>query len=133
MRQTLSLALFAGLVATPLLALPPLHQDRTVRGGFYTIGLADEIRKNCPDISARLIRAYVYLKSLERYALDAGYSRADIEALEDNDAAKDKLRAQARAALARRGASPETPEGYCRVGREEIAGDTPVGRLLKEN
>lgn len=123
----------AMLGVTPARALPPLHMNDTVIAGFYAIGLADEVRKNCPSISPRLIRAYTYLKSIEKYARDAGYSDAQIEALTKNRAEKEKLRAQIRADLAARGAVPGSPEGFCAVGREEIARNTASGRLLQEN
>ena len=110
-----------------------LHDDPTVRQGFYAIGLADEVRRNCPQISPRLVRAYTFLKSLESYALNAGYTDADIDALRENDAEKDKLEGQIRADLAKRGASAGNAAGYCKVGREEIARGTQAGRLLKVN
>lgn len=119
------------LAASPAVALQPLHQDQRVLNGFYAIGLADEVRKKCDSIEPRLITAWTYLKSLERYARDAGYSSADIKALQDNKAEKEKLRAKIRADLAARGATPETPEGYCTVGREEIAKGSAAGRLLR--
>lgn len=111
----------------------PLERNQVVRDGFYVIGLADEIRKNCPSISPRLVRAYSALKDLERYARENGYTEADVKELEDNDAAKDALRAEIRADLAARGASGTNSAGFCQVGREEIARNTPAGRLLKEN
>lgn len=117
----------------PLAAQSRIEQDPTIRGGFYTIGLADEIRRNCPQISPRLVRAYSYLKSIERHARDAGYSQAEINALTDNDEAKDALRAQIRADLAERGAGAGNVAGFCEVGREEIARGTQAGRLLQEN
>ena len=95
------------------------------------IGLADEVRKRCDTIEPRLIRAYNYLRSLERYARNAGYTSEQIEELTDNKAEKEKLRARIRADLAKRGATPETPEGYCTVGREEIAKGSAAGRLLR--
>ena len=49
----------------------------------------------------------------------------------DNKAEKEKLRARIRADLAKRGASPKTPEGYCTVGREEIAKGSAAGKLLR--
>lgn len=110
-----------------------LHDEPTVRQGFYAIGLADEVRRNCAQISPRLVRAYTFLKSLERHALNAGYSEADIDALKDNDAEKDRLEAQIRSDLANRGANPGNSAGYCKVGREEIARGTQAGRLLKAN
>lgn len=122
--------IFLGL-ATPAAALQPLHKDPTVLNGFYAIGLADEVRKKCPSISPRIFRAIGYLRSLERYALKAGYTPDDIDELTDNKAEKEKLRAQIRADLAERGATPETPEGYCTVGLEEIAKNSAAGRLLR--
>lgn len=110
-----------------------LAQDPTVRQGFYAIGLADEIRKNCPGISPRLVRAYTFLKSLESHALQSGYTQDDIEALKDDDAARSELEAQIRADLAARGASPGNAAGYCQVGREEMGRGTAAGRLLRGN
>lgn len=125
-------ALALGLsVAQPAGALPPLHENSTVLSGFYAIGLADEVRKNCPRIAPRLIRAWSFLQSLESFARDAGYSNEQIDALQDNRAAKDELRARILADLAARGATPDNPEGYCRVGEEEIAKDSAAGRLLR--
>ncbi len=95
------------------------------------IGLADELRKNCDSINPRLWRAYRYLKSLERYARDAGYSKAQIKELTKNKVERAMLRSRIQADLADRGASPENPEGYCTVGREEIAKGSAAGRLLR--
>lgn len=125
-----SFAAVVGL-ASPAVALQPLHENPTVVNGFYQIGLADEIRKKCDSIEPRLLRAWNYLKSLEKYARDAGYNDAQIEELTENKAEKEKLRIRIRADLAERGASPESPEGYCTVGREEIAKGSAAGRLLR--
>jgi len=130
MRKTLTTLAFIA-VAAPAAALQPLHEDQRVLNGFYAIGLADEVRKNCDSIEPKLITAWSYLKSLERYAKKAGYSSDDIKALQDNKAEKEKLRTKIRADLAERGATPENPEGYCTVGREEIAKGSAAGRLLR--
>ncbi|WP_375261435.1 DUF5333 domain-containing protein [Palleronia sp.] len=110
-----------------------LAEDPTVRQGFYAIGLADEIRKNCPSITPRLVRAYTFLKSLESYALQSGYSEEDVEELKDNDVARSQLEEQIRSDLAARGATPGNAAGYCQVGREEMARGTAAGRLLRGN
>ncbi len=130
MLKTISAFVMIGL-ATPAAALPPLHENPTVLNGFYVIGFADEVRKKCPTIKPKIFRAIGYLRSLERYALNAGYTRDDIEELTDNKAEKEKLRSKIHADLAKRGATPETPEGYCTVGLEEIAKGSAAGRLLK--
>ncbi|MGI9389781.1 MAG: DUF5333 domain-containing protein [Boseongicola sp.] len=114
------------------MALQPIHEDRTVVSGFYAIGLADEVRKQCDNIDPRMFRAYRYLRALERYARKMGYSDVQIEELADNKVEKEKLRTRIRADLLKRGASPENPEGYCTVGREEIAKGSAAGRLLRE-
>jgi len=118
-------------ISTPAVALQPLHENRTVIAGFYAMGLADLVRRNCDNISPRYLRAYNYLKALEKYALEAGYSATQIEELADNREEKQLLRARIEAELASRGAGPENPEGYCTVGREEIAKNSAAGRLLR--
>lgn len=130
MKKTI-LTLVLAALATPAAALQPLHKNPTIVSGFYSIGLADEVRDNCPTIEARIFRAIGYLRSLERYARKQGYSDAQIEELVDNKAEKEKLRKRVSADLAKRGATPDNPEGYCTVGLEEIAKDSAAGRLLK--
>lgn len=130
MRKTIAILAFLGATA-PAAALQPLHEDARVLNGFYVIGFADEIRKRCDTIEPRFFRAYSYLRSLERYARDAGYTSEDIDELQDNKAEKEKLRARINRDLAKRGATPQTPEGYCTVGREEIAKESAAGRLLQ--
>ena len=71
------------------------------------------------------------MRSLERYARNAGYTSEDIDNLRDNKVEKEKLKARINSDLAKRGATPQTPEGYCTVGREEIAKGSAAGRLLK--
>ena len=124
-------ALIFVMAATSVAALTPMHQNQKIVSGFYSVGLADEVRKNCDQIDARYIRAISYIKSLERYARDAGYSSSEIDQFVENKKEKERLRARIRADLAKRGASPKNPEGYCTVGREEIAKGSAAGRLLR--
>ena len=131
MRKTALSAVLLAMLASPSAALQPLHENPTVINGFYAIGLADEVRKNCDSIDARMFRAYNYLRSLARYAQKAGYTDEQIKELTDNKVEKERLRKVIRADLAKRGASPKTPEGYCTVGREEIAKNSAAGRLLR--
>ena len=131
--KTLAISFVLILSASPLMAKQPLHENPTVISGFYAIGLADEVRKNCSSIGPRMIRAYNYLRALHGWAKDNGYTDAEIEELVDNRKEKEALRARIRADLKDRGASPQTPEGYCTVGREEIAKETAAGRLLRAN
>lgn len=131
MRNTALSVLFLTAIASPVAALQPLHENPTVIGGFYSIGLADELRKNCDSVDPRMFRAYNYLRALGRVAQKAGYSDEQIKDLTDNKVEKERLRKIIRADLVKRGASPKTPEGYCTVAREEIAKNSAAGRLLR--
>jgi hypothetical protein len=119
------------MFASSAQAKQPLHEHPTVVSGFYWIGLANEIRKNCESIHPRVFRAFSYLRGLHKFAQDNGYSDAEIQELIDNKAEQEALKTRIRADLKRRGASPQTPEGYCTVGREEIAKNSSAGRLLR--
>lgn len=129
--RTATIALGLG-AACPAHALPPLHEDPVVLNGFYAIGMADELRKNCPTIEPRILRALSYVQTLESYAREKGYSTEEIKALKDNKAEKEKLRRRIESDLAARGAVPGNVEAYCDVGQQEIAKDSAVGRLLRE-
>ncbi|QMU57806.1 MAG: hypothetical protein GKR98_06115 [Boseongicola sp.] len=132
MRRVFVPAFVAAIIfSAPVFARQPLHENPTVIAGFYDIGLADELRKNCNDLRPRYFRAYNYLKALENYARDQGYTDTEIDALVENRDEKELLRLRIRADLAKRGATPDSPEGYCTVGLEEIAKDSKAGRLLR--
>ena len=130
MLRVLGVVLLIG-VASPSLARQPLHEIPPVVQAFYSLGLANEVRRNCTTIDARMFRAWKFLNSIERYARNLGYSDAEIDDFVRNKAEKERLRARIRADLAKRGATPGTPEGYCTVGHEEIAKGSVAGRLLR--
>ncbi|MEL7344764.1 MAG: DUF5333 domain-containing protein [Pseudomonadota bacterium] len=132
MRKLINAALILGLCAGQVAANEtPLTQNKRVMDGFYIIGTADIIRKACGRIDARMVRALMYLGSLQRYAKEQGYSEEQIDAFLDDDAQEDALRARIKSDLAARGVPDGDAEAHCRVGMEEIAADTPVGRLLR--
>ncbi len=134
MRRLILTAVLAGLCGASVAANEtPLSQNKRVMDGFYTIGTADIIRKTCPRINARMVRALMLLGSLERYAKDQGYSEDEIDAFLDDDAEEDRLRARIVSDLQKRGVPPGDVEAHCRVGLEEIAADSPVGRLLRSS
>ena len=89
------------------------------------------IRKRCPEIEPRMVRALSYMRGLAREARERGYSDDAIRAYVEDDAAKDRVEARARAYLARRGLGAGGAEDHCRVGRLEIAEGTPIGALLR--
>lgn len=119
------------LTCGPALAKIPLKEVAHVRDGLLIVGAANEIRKNCDRISPRILRAYTYMKGLERHASDLGYTDAEIEAYVENKAEKERLEAIVLQMLVKRGVDPSVPATYCSAGVSEISQGTSIGRLLK--
>ncbi|MFN0116365.1 MAG: DUF5333 domain-containing protein [Paracoccaceae bacterium] len=126
----LAATLSAG-AALPAGALPPLSENAYVVDRLLAGRVADRIRTDCPDISARVIRAWLELRSLKSWAVEQGYAPDEIDAFVKNRAAKDALKAKAEAYLAANGATDEA--GVCALGREEIAKGSLIGLLLYED
>ncbi|WP_229672883.1 DUF5333 domain-containing protein [Salipiger pallidus] len=126
-----ALALAAGLSAGPAAARASLGEVDAVHQGLLAVGIADEIRKKCDDVSARMITAYSYLNSLKSTARSMGYSDEEIEDYVTSKAEKKKYRAEGEAWLQARGVTLGQSEGYCRVGREEIERGSAIGQLLR--
>ena len=131
MKRLIQAALVATLAATPLLAKPPLREVAQIDDALLDLGIADRIRKECPDISARMFRAIAYVRDLQRDAKALGYTEAEIEAYTDSDAEKDRMRARGAAFFAARGVDTSDPQSYCALGREEIQKGSRIGSLLR--
>ena len=125
----LGLVMMAGTSAAE--ALPPLSQNDYINHRLISARVADRIRKTCPDISARIFYAYSQARALERYALDLGYSKQQIEAFIDSDVEKTRVKAAAEDYLKANGATPGNIAGFCALGREEIAKKSIAGSLLR--
>ena len=119
------------LVSSAALAKPPLREVSEVDDGVMHIAIADEIRKSCDDISARLIRAYSTLSSLKSLARDLGYSDEEIEDYVTSKDEKTRMRAKAERFLAANGVSADDTPGLCRFGKRQIQSQTEIGRLLR--
>ena len=133
--RTLRVAAFlaAALAAAPVTAtpLPPLIEDSHVTGEFVAAAVGDEIRKNCPTISARVFVVLGRINELGRYARDRGYSDAEIDAFRKSEANKAELDRRRDAYLAGNGVVAGDAESYCRLGRREIEARSRIGTLLR--
>lgn len=129
MLRTLTLTLT--LAATPALALVPINEEPVINDTLLQGFIGDAIDDNCDTIEARTLRALGELNKLRNYALEQGYTAAEVRAFVTDK--KEKARGKALAAewLKERGAEPGNEEAYCRIGEEEIAKQSLIGYLLR--
>ncbi|WP_255328816.1 DUF5333 domain-containing protein [Paracoccus albicereus] len=128
----LSTALIAATLAaaTPALALEPLSQERYINDRLIAARVADRIRRECSSIDARMIFAFTQARALKRYARDKGYSEDQIETFLDSKEDKQRIYGIAEDYLARKGATAGNEDGFCKLGRDEIAAGSVIGSLL---
>jgi Family of unknown function (DUF5333) len=131
-RIMMILALMMGM-ATPAMALPPLSENTYINDRLVQARVADRIRKECPSIAARFAYAYSQARALKQYALDQGYSEAEIEAFLDSKADKARVKAAAEEYLAANGVVQGDAQSFCTLGKREIANQTVAGSLIYEN
>ena len=108
-----------------------LDQEVEINEGLIAISMADIIRTSCPEISARFIAAFIFLKSLESKALALGYDGSEIKAFINDANEKDRVLGLARARLTTLRALLDQPATYCTVGLAEIQTGSTIGKLLK--
>lgn len=131
-KSALLVLIASATLASPAAALDPLSSDKYINDRLIAARIADRIRRECPTINGRLVYAYSQARALQRYALDKGYSREEIDAFLDSKADKARIYAVAEDYLARNGVVKDDPESYCRLGRAEIERRTVTGSLLVE-
>ncbi|WEF23263.1 DUF5333 domain-containing protein [Paracoccus sp. S3-43] len=125
------LALSCGAaLAAPAWALPPLSQERHINDSLIQARVADVLRKGCPSLEARLIRAFSEARKLKRYAQDQGYSEVEIDAFLDSKEERRRIYAEADRYMVANGVVNGQPETFCRLGRQEIERKTIAGSLL---
>ena len=131
--RAMIMALIFSLVAGTASAKPHLRDVPEIDGTLLAVGIADEIRKNCPVISARMLQAIGIVNGLKTKALDMGYSKAEIDAYRRSDAEKARLKAERKAYLDAAGVKAGQPNTYCALGQVEIEKGGQIGALLRMN
>ena len=129
-RVMLALVVSIGLSGASAAQQPPLRDVPKIDDGLFVVGLADQIRKQCPTISARFFRALGVLRDLERDARAMGYTEDEVERHLNSDVEKNRLRARAADYMTARGFG-RNEDGYCALGRSEIAQGSEIGALLR--
>jgi len=131
MKRFLIGSLVATLLAGQAYALPPLRDVKKIDNGLLAVAIADELRKRCNTLDARMFRALNYLNSLKTAARGMGYSDAEIEAYVSSTPEKDRMRARGEAYLKAKGVTIGDYAAYCSLGKDEIARGSAIGRLLR--
>ncbi|MDG3040767.1 DUF5333 domain-containing protein [Roseicyclus marinus] len=109
-----------------------LRNDERLHNGLLAITIGRHIERTCPSIERRSLAANAFLLGLASHAMGLGYSRADVTAYVEDDAEQERYIALARSYFAERGVADDADtDGACRVGRDEIAAGSPIGRLLR--
>ncbi|WP_372993312.1 DUF5333 domain-containing protein [Sulfitobacter sp.] len=131
MRKVMIALISLSMLATPVAAKPPLRDVAAVDDALLYLGLADRIRNECPDISARMFRALGYLNDIQKTAKSLGYSDDEIDAYRKSDAEKARMKSRGAAYLKANGVDTSDPQSYCALGRAEIQKSSRIGSLLR--
>lgn len=128
---TLCLALSGGVGAVTAQAKPSLREVRVIDDGLFAVAVADEIRKKCDNVSARMITAYTFLSRLKSTARSMGYSDDEIDDHVTSKTEKARMRRKGEAYLKANGVTSGDKASYCRLGKQEIARGSQIGALLR--
>lgn len=109
----------------------PLKDVPYVSEGIIATGIAYEIGRVCPSLTARVLAGIFFLSELQSHAYGLGYSKAEVDAYINDKDEKLRLEAIARTRLVAMGAVVDQPETYCTVGHQEIAAESQIGKLLR--
>ena len=131
MRLLFASVAVSALLATSVLAKPPLREVQEIDDAVMVIAIADEIRKSCDDISARLVRAYATLNGLKETARARGYTEDEVEDYVTSKDEKARMRSKAESYLAGQGVRADDTAALCRFGKRQIQSQTEIGRLLR--
>ncbi len=137
MKRILHLALplaLGGIFATGAAAsaLEPLRDNSYVTERLVAARVADRIRKTCPEIGARMVYALSQAYALKGWAEKQGYAADEIDRFLKDKAEKRAIYAKAEDYLAANGATPGNVQGFCDLGRKEIAAQSIAGSLIYE-
>ena len=102
----------------------------TPLGRLIAARIADQIRRNCPTIEGRIVFAFQQARALQRYALDKGYSKDQIDAFLDSKPDRKRIYAVAEDYMASKGVREGDEASYCKLGQAEIAANSVTGSLL---
>lgn len=109
-----------------------IRDNQRVESGLQVVMIGDIIVNGCDELGVRRFRSTPFMLGLAREAMGLGYSRAEVEEFIDDPVERARVEAGAEAWLAQRGASRGDAASLCRIGRSEMAAESTIGRMLRE-
>lgn len=113
--------------------LDALRTDPEVNDGLVMVAIGRRIVRGCDAIQPNRLRAFFFANGLKQRARALGFSDAQITAFIEDEAEKARIDALSDAWLKARRTHKTDAPGLCRVGAEEIARGSQLGRMLRKN
>lgn len=127
-----SIVVFSSLaVAAPSIAAN-LSTDSRITNDLTAAAVGDEIRNNCPSISANMFTAMGKAMSLKRYAKSLGATDEDIDNFLKNESEQNRIRRLRDRYLKNGGVVVGDAQSYCKLGEAEINKGSLIGSLLRK-
>ncbi len=124
-------AVFVAALTVTAAAATGIRDDKEVFSRLLTAAIGNEIKDNCPVIDVRKMAATFYVLGILTYAMNQGYSRAEIDEFRADPVQQEKLRKATYAYLDAHSVNRQDPASYCPLGEAEISADSDIGKLLK--
>ncbi len=128
-RAVISVVVSLALVS-PMHALTPLNQEQHINHSLISAGIADQIRRHCSTVNARMLRALQKANDLEKYARAKGYQEADVKAFLKSPVERKRVEGEIDAFMVNNGVVHGNEATYCSLGRAEIKKGSLIGQLL---
>lgn len=109
----------------------PINKEKHINSSLLSAAIGSLIEKNCSTMSPRMMLAIWKAKQLYSYALDQGYTDAEVRAFVNNKDEQQRMRRAANRYLRKNGVVKGDEATYCAVGRMEIEKGTLTGQLLR--
>lgn len=125
-------ALGSGLAVLPAQALEPLDQEAYINERLVSARVADRIRRECPSISANMLKAFGEAQALKAYAQRKGYPDAQIDAFLDDRTQRQRIYAIAEEYMRKHGVRDGDANSFCALGYAEIDARSVTGSLIRK-
>lgn len=132
MRHFILTVSFIAISAGAVAAKPPLRDVKQIDDAVFDVAVADQIRKKCPSIAPRILKALSVYRATRAQAHALGYTDEEIEAYGNSDAEKARMRARGDVYFRSNGVVTSDPQSYCALGRKEIQKASRIGSMLRE-